>query len=259
MHRTPVSAMGRALVRGAAFVIVVHAVSAFATSAPVLSAPLDGSTATGGAAVVGASAATPTLATTAAIAAGAVAKPAASKKSFPNVELHGYFRFRPDLIGNGHLGQAVASEKEQYPVLTTSSILPPLSQWPQNQPGANPFGNKVGSSRDETSAVGANMRLRLASIIHASDDIRVRLTVDALDNYVMGSQPDYAGPIKRPDVPLAAFAMTSKPGALRVTEAYGEWKTLFGVLRVGRQSSHWGLGILANGGMGTTWDGALTR
>jgi uncharacterized protein (TIGR04551 family) len=200
---------------------------------------------------------TPSVASTAAIAASAVAAAPSTVRKYPHIELHGYFRFRPDLISNGHLGQAVESEKPQHPVLTTSSILPPLSKWPQNQAnGDNPFGNKVGESRDEDSIAGANMRLRLAGTVHASENVRLRLTVDALDNYVLGSKPDFAGALKRPDVPLSAFAMTTQPGDLRVTEAYGEWKTLFGVLRMGRQSSHWGLGILANGGMGTTWDGS---
>lgn len=188
--------------------------------------------------------------------ARAVAAPPTKVKKYPWVDLHGYFRFRPDLISNGHLGLAVESEKPQYPVLTSSSLMPPLSQWPQNNGNANPFSKTVGSSRDEDSIVGANMRMRLSPTIHVSKNIRLRLTVDALDNYVMGSAPDYAGALKRPDVPLSAFAMTSKPGVLSVHEAYGEWKTLFGVLRLGRQSSHWGLGLLANGGMGSTWDGS---
>lgn len=200
----------------------------------------------------------PAIAASAAAAARAVAAPSAkTAKKYPWVEMHGYFRFRPDLISNGHLGQAVESETKKNIALTTSSILPPLSRWPLNQEaGGNPFGGQVGDSRDENTVAGANMRLRLQSTVHASKNVRLRLTVDALDNYVMGSQPDFAGAIKRPDVPLAAFAMTSNPGTVRVTEAYGEWKTLFGLLRLGRQSSHWGLGILANGGMGTTWDGS---
>jgi len=200
---------------------------------------------------------TPTVAAVAATAARAVAAaPVAPEKKYPWVELHGYFRFRPDLISNGHLGLAEDSEKPQYVPLTTSALRPPLSQWPQNNDENNPFSGTVGRSRDEDSIAGANMRLRLSPTVHVSKNIRLKLTVDALDNYVMGSAPDYAGAIKRPDVPLSAFAMTSVPGTIRVQEAYGEWKTLFGVLRMGRQSSHWGLGLLANGGGGTTWDGS---
>ncbi len=203
-------------------------------------------------------------ATTPTASAGPVTKPtikaptitAPATKKFPWVEIHGYYRFRPDLISNGHLGLAVESEKAQFTPVTSSSIMPPLSQWPQNNGAANSFSDKVGTARDEDTVAGANMRLRLTPTIHVSKNVRMRLTVDALDNYVMGSNPDYAGALKRPDVPMAAFAMTSQPGALAVKEAYGEWKTLFGVLRLGRQSSHWGLGILANGGQGSTWDGA---
>jgi hypothetical protein len=185
------------------------------------------------------------------------AAPVLPGRSYPYVELHGYFRFRPDLIANGHLGQAVSSALPQYPVLTASSIKPPLSRWPNNNDSSsNGFSSKVGDSRDEDSISGATMRLRLQPTIHVADSVRLRLTVDVFDNYTFGASPDYSGALQRPDVPLPAFAMSTQPGVIRVLEAYGEWKTLFGLLRVGRQASNWGLGVLANGGMGTTWDGA---
>ena len=196
---------------------------------------------------------TPTTAPVAPTLANAA--PALPGRSYPWVELHGYFRFRPDWISNGHLGQAVASGLPQYPVLTTSAIKPPLSRWPQNNDASNGFKDKVGSSRDETSVAGATIRLRLQPTIHVAENVRLKLTVDAFDNHVLGSSPDYAGALARPDVPLTAFAMSTTPGSLRLVEAYGEWKTLVGLLRVGRQASSWGLGILANGGMGSTWDG----
>lgn len=200
-------------------------------------------------------AASATEAVPAAEAATPTAAPALPGRSYPYVELHGYFRFRPDLISNGHLGQAVSSSLPQYPVLTASSIKPPLSRWPQNNDASNGFSSKVGDAREEDSVSGATMRLRLQPTIHVADTVRLRMTVDVFDNYTFGANPDYAGALARPDVPLAAFAMSTTPGALRVVEAYGEWKTPVGLLRVGRQASNWGLGVLANGGMGSTWDG----
>lgn len=173
---------------------------------------------------------------------------------YPRIEWHGYFRFRPDVVSNGHLGQAVASELNQYPVLTASAIKPPLSQWPQNNGDANGFSSKVGKARDEDSISIASVRLRLRPTVHVSDNVRLTFTADLFDNHVLGSRPDYAGALARPDVPLSAFALNSQPSAIRIHEAYGEWKTLVGLLRIGRQASHWGLGLLANGGMGNTWD-----
>ncbi|MCB9740900.1 MAG: TIGR04551 family protein [Deltaproteobacteria bacterium] len=197
--------------------------------------------------------ATPTSAATSVLPAAAPAAPVG--RSYPYVELHGYFRFRPDLISNGHLGQAVSSSLPQYPVITASSIKPPLSRWPQNNDASNGFSAKVGNAREEDSVSGATMRLRLQPTIHVAETVRLRLTVDVFDNYTFGANPDYSGALARPDVPLVAFGMSTTPGSVRVVEAYGEWKTLLGLIRVGRQASNWGLGVLANGGMGSTWDG----
>src|SRR5690606_21351572 len=92
--------------------------------------------------------------------------------------------------------------------------------------------------------------------IHVARSMRIHATVDFLDNVVLGSTPDYAGYLLRPDVPLVAFSDAAVPPAsgvngfqdgVRVKEAYAEWQPAF-LLRVGRQASHWGLGILANAG-----------
>jgi len=175
---------------------------------------------------------------------------------YPYFEYHGYFRFRPDIIGNGHLGFAASRQGVPGEVVTTSSILPPLSQWPNNNDSTvNQFSKDVGKSRGESSILGANMRFRIMPTMHLSDTIRIVSTMDILDNYVLGSSPDYAGALKRADVPLTAFATSTTPGIIAIKEVYGEWKTLLGLLRIGRQGSQWGLGILANSGNGDGWDG----
>ncbi|MFZ4579807.1 MAG: hypothetical protein ACOYOB_15570 [Myxococcota bacterium] len=172
--------------------------------------------------------------------------------TYPFFEYHGYFRLRPDLISNGHLGMAVRSEKFDSRVLTTSAILPPLSLWPATRDGD--FKDQIDAQANDVA--GTNMRLRFAPTLHLSDSIRIAMTLDLFDNYLLGSSPDYAGALQRPDVPLLAFATGTRPGTVSVKEAYGEWKTLLGLIRFGRQSSTWGLGILANGGGGNGWDGA---
>ncbi len=180
--------------------------------------------------------------------------PTAPTASPFQMEWHGYFRFRPDMISNGHLGMAVPKEGSTG-FVTTSSVLPPLSLWPaNNDPTINPQSDKVGKSNGETALSGASMRLRLQPTITIEKDVKINLTLDILDNYVLGSDPDYAGALSRPDVPLVGFTMGARPGSIAVKEAYGEWKMLLGVLRVGRQASHWGLGMLAHGGGGDSWD-----
>ncbi len=183
-----------------------------------------------------------------------VPPPVATPSPF-QMEWHGYFRFRPDLISNGHLGMAVTDKALGNKVITTSSVAPPLSLWPQNNNEAvNSQSAKVGKANGETALSGASMRLRLQPTISIEQNIRIAMTLDILDNYVLGGSPDYSGALARPDVPLSGFTMSTLPGAIAVKEAYGEWKTLLGVLRVGRQSSHWGLGMLAHGGAGDGWD-----
>ncbi len=174
--------------------------------------------------------------------------------TFPYVDYHGYFRFRPDLISNGHLGQAAVNATQANKVVTTSAILPPLSLWPANN-ASSQYASQVGKAAGESTLAGANMRIRFAPTVHISDDIRVYTTFDIMDNYVFGSSPDYAGALQRPDVPLVAFSTSMRPGVISVKEAYAEWKTMLGVLRVGRMASNWGLGIFANGGGGDGWDG----
>ena len=171
------------------------------------------------------------------------------------LEWHGYFRFRPDLISNGHLGQAESSSIAPSRPLSTSAVPPPLSLWPvNNDPNTNPQSAKVGKDNQENSLSGASMRLRLQPTITIERDVRISLTLDVLDNTLLGGDPDYAGVLARPDVPLVGFTMGARPGTIAVKEAYGEWKTMLGVLRVGRQASHWGLGMLAHGGSGDGWD-----
>ncbi len=174
--------------------------------------------------------------------------------TYPYIDYHGYFRFRPDLLSNGHLGQAATNATQGNKVVTTSAVLPPLSLWPANNAGSQ-YANQVGKAAAESMLAGANMRIRFAPTIHVSDTIRIFTTFDIMDNYVMGSSPDYAGALQRPDVPLVAFSTSMRPGVVAVKEAYAEWKTMLGVLRVGRQASNWGLGIFANGGGGDGWDG----
>jgi uncharacterized protein (TIGR04551 family) len=182
--------------------------------------------------------------------AAAVATPApALAPTYPFLEHHGYFRFRADLFDNGHLGT--------YDTATgkgTSGIPIPLTANKINAPdGAGAMGDP-----DDTTLGGANIRFRYRPTFHVSPTMRIKGSVDFLDNTVLGGTPDYAGYLNRFDVPLAAFVAGAAPpeagtngfrDGVRVKEAYAEWQPAF-LLRVGRMSSHWGLGILANGGQG---------
>lgn len=172
------------------------------------------------------------------------------ERSYPWVEHHGYFRFRADLFHNGHLSTVIPGVSGTG----TSGIPAPLTENVINNDDAD-VSAQVGTE-DAKAIATANLRFRYSPTLHVSDNLRIHTTVDILDNLVMGSTPDFAGNLARPDVPLSAFATTAAPpsagvngfsDSIRVKEAYAEFQPSF-LLRVGRQASSWGLGILANGG-----------
>jgi uncharacterized protein (TIGR04551 family) len=86
----------------------------------------------------------------------------------------------------------------------------------------------------------ADMRLRLDVAAYSlGGGVAVKARIDAPDNVALGS--DYVG--------QPAASTTLRPvGAVRIKRAYGEALTPVGLIAAGRMGSHWGLGILTNGG-----------
>ncbi len=80
--------------------------------------------------------------------------------------------------------------------------------------------------------------------------MKLQATIDVLDNVVWGDNEQLAA------TPLFAgdpsFTQTNGDvqDSIRVKRLWLEWSTAFGLLRVGRQPSNWGLGLLANDGNG---------
>jgi uncharacterized protein (TIGR04551 family) len=86
-----------------------------------------------------------------------------------------------------------------------------------------------------------DMRLRTDVSIYAPGQmLAVKVRMDALDNLALGSLPN--------GVPSASTTQTPPGQALSMKRAYGEVLLPFGVLTAGRMGSHWGLGMLTNGG-----------
>jgi uncharacterized protein (TIGR04551 family) len=132
------------------------------------------------------------------------------------LELDGYFRARGTLFYNLDLDRGpTPSGQLLFPV--------PLS---------DPDGQTL---------AGADMRLRTDLAIYApGGGMAVKLRVDWLDNVSMGGAPE--------GIPSATSTQRSGATAVSVKRAYGEALTPFGLLAVGRMGSHWGLGMLTNGG-----------
>ncbi len=173
------------------------------------------------------------------------------KRKLELVTFDGYLRVRPELFHKFDLGRP--ADPAGYTL------------WP-----VSPL-----SSAEKTNA-GVNMRFRFEPTINVSEEVRVRAQLDALDNVLWGSTPDYA--FSRNGVngywydrnDLSVFSMSQAPvrsginslqDSLAVKRVWGEISTPVGLLRFGRMGSHWGLGMLHNDGNGldNDWGDTVDR
>jgi uncharacterized protein (TIGR04551 family) len=137
------------------------------------------------------------------------------------VEAHGALRLRGDWLSNLDLDRGpTPSGQLLYPV--------PLSD-PKGQ-----------------SLFVADLRLRTDVAFYApAAAVAVKVRVDAPDNLVLGSEAEG----------LPQGSTTQQPiTGIRIKRAYGEVLTPIGLLAAGRMGSHWGLGMLTNGGDCTDCD-----
>ncbi|MCA9525834.1 MAG: TIGR04551 family protein [Myxococcales bacterium] len=171
----------------------------------------------------------------------------------PFIESHGYMRMRMDMFHNFDLDTYSLSRS-----LGTSPVLPPLTEI--DQQGSNhPEQKSHRYRRGADTLAGANIRFRFDPTLHVNESLRIRTTMDILDNLVLGSTPDgspRAG-FSRPDVSIETFSGSQRPpesgvsgyqDSVRVKRVWGEWRNPLGLTLFGRMGSHWGLGLLANSG-----------
>jgi uncharacterized protein (TIGR04551 family) len=132
------------------------------------------------------------------------------------VKLNGYYRLRADALYNLDL--------DRGPTPSGIPIFPvPLD---------NPKGQTL---------YREDMRLRTDLAIYApGGGFAVKSRIDMLDNLALGSTPS--------GYPAGSSTQEPPKTALRLKRAYAEALTPFGLLAAGRMGSHWGLGMMANGG-----------
>lgn len=86
-----------------------------------------------------------------------------------------------------------------------------------------------------------DMRLRTDVAFYApGSTVGVKARFDLLDNLAFGSLPD--------GIPSATTTQRSVSDLFKVKRAWGELLLPFGFLTAGRMGTHWGLGMVANGG-----------
>jgi uncharacterized protein (TIGR04551 family) len=163
---------------------------------------------------------------------------AAAHRKLDLVELHGYFRVRPELLHKLDLDQ------------------PPDAggYWLFPRPDGQ-FTLLSGLSGGHSIA-GTNMRFRLDPTLNISEEVRIRSQIDALDNLVWGSTPQYAyvrqdrvdiGILGSSQIPPIA-GVNSTQSNLAVKRVWGEVATPIGLLKFGRMGDQYGLGIVHNDG-----------
>ena len=152
------------------------------------------------------------------------------RKKLELLELNGYFRFRYDLFIRAGLNQGL--DPMGYSLFPRFLVDPTAS----------------GSQST------ANMRFRLDPTFNVSEEIRIRATIDFLDNLILGATP--LGP-PRNDIDFSsggqvppATGINTFGDAVAVKRVWGEVQTPIGLISFGRMPSQWGLGIHAHAGNG---------
>ena len=173
------------------------------------------------------------------------------KRKLELVTFDGYLRVRPDLFYKFHMGRGLDTA------------------------GYSLFPRAPNSTNEHTQA-GVNMRFRFEPTINVSEEVRVRAQIDALDNLIWGSTPDYAYSrnggnnywFDRNEFSILSASQTTQRSGINsiqdsiaVKRVWGEVSTPVGILRFGRMPTHWGLGILWNDGNGidNDWGDTVDR
>ncbi len=94
------------------------------------------------------------------------------------------------------------------------------------------------------------MRGRFEPEIRIAEALKFQAQVDVFDNVVWGDNENLAATPLFAGDPSNTQSDGTVVDALQVRRMWVEWTTLVGLLRIGRQPSQWGMGLLANDGNG---------
>jgi uncharacterized protein (TIGR04551 family) len=163
------------------------------------------------------------------------------RKKWKLFELDGYYRMRTDWFKNFNLGFS------DDPALGGAPFPRPIS-----------CGNAT--TECEGSLSSTNMRLRLEPTLNIDEGTSVHVQADIYDNLVLGSTPstqDLSAYTATNLPPLGAFGNTQDPtirgvnsdrDAITIKRAWAEIAVPLGIVKLGRQPNHWGMGVLFNAG-----------
>lgn len=132
------------------------------------------------------------------------------------LEVSGYLRTRGEALYNLDLDRGLMPNGQPlFPVSTSDPTAQTLTHW--------------------------DMRWRTDLKLYAPGSmVAVKARFDVLDNVALGSMPE--------GVPSATTTQRAPGDLIRMRRAYGELLLPFGLLAAGRMGTHWGMGLVANGG-----------
>ncbi|MCP4599529.1 MAG: TIGR04551 family protein [Proteobacteria bacterium] len=168
------------------------------------------------------------------------------------LEIHGYFRLRPELYHKFY----IRNDEALYDTPMTRS-----GQYREDEGNDCRDGDTRKVCKNNTLA-GANLRFRLEPTLNVSEEVWVKAQIDFLDNVMLGSTPRFWqnwGLVEKEMVEAGRvqgwdMGAPDSSDMVVVRRAWGEVLTPFGQLRFGRMGDHWGLGMLHNSGNGLNQD-----
>jgi hypothetical protein len=169
----------------------------------------------------------------AAIAAGLAVLVAASPSAHAQLKLEwgseGYYRTRAVTISN--LAHEPRYER-LHPTLNVPIVMPDIQS---------------------TSYI--TQRLRLNPQLRLEDVAKLNLELTGLDDVLFGDNNALStAPLFAVNGTNQGYLGGSELRSIELTRAYIEFQVPVGLMRIGRMPSHWGMGVLANGGGSGNWD-----
>ncbi len=111
----------------------------------------------------------------------------------------------------------------------------------------NPAGNNLNTEF-------LDYRFALYPTLSVTDDIKIKARVDILDDVIWGNNENEPSILTGLSKGTSSYDRTLSPvEEVQINHLYGDIRTPVGILRIGRQPSSFGLGILANGGGTLEW------
>jgi uncharacterized protein (TIGR04551 family) len=172
------------------------------------------------------------------------------------LELHGYFRVRPELYHKFYLRHTDDAVFDRPKVMQVNQTTDPDGYLGED---CRDQGGKTRNRCHNSTLAGANMRLRVEPTLNISEEVWIKTQIDFLDNAMMGSSPRYYQNFGSGDTIDTASVHGFNMGPpssdmIVVRRAWGEVMTPLGQLRFGRMGDHFGLGMLHNAGNGIDQD-----